>query len=257
MNRLFFIIISFLFILPTSAFAQTLHALIFVNEQENGREIDRMADMKNMYSFFGNVASAIDYTYKPRTFSDINFTAKKVKESISQLSVNSGDVVVFYYSGHGYNDVTNIWPTLNLKDQDFREIEILKLLKEAAGNAKLILCIADCCNKQYTSHYDFTSSYDSFEDVNKNPIKQLFTGFKGKKTIIMSASKQGQYSWSDTRYGAMFGISLRKAITELTNHNSATWDIVMLRAKEYTLRYSDGKQTPQYNVTQSGDPFEE
>ena len=256
MNRILKTLICVLCFCHLSVGAQTLHALLFINEKESGREFDRSEDMRNMNTFLRNVSTTIGYSYNPQKFSDKKFTSSDIKQSISNLDVESGDIVVFYYSGHGYNDESDIWPSLSLNDNNYRQIDILKLLKEVSSEAKLVLCIADCCNKQYRGSYDITSSYDSFDSQSNNPIKKLFTGFNGKKTIIMSASKQGQYSYSDTRYGAFFGISLRKSITELNSERLATWDQVMQKASSYTSRYTDGKQIPQYNVTQSGDPFE-
>ena len=153
-----------------------------------------------------------------------------------------------------YNDKSDIWPSLSLNDGSYREIDILKLLRTKASDAKLILCIADCCNKQANSSHSFTSSYDSMED--SNAIRQLFLGFKGKKVIIISASKQGQLSWSHKLYGAYFGNCFRQAIAEV-NDSNVSWDNILRNAVNLTYRCTDGKQTPQFNITQSGDPFEE
>ena len=253
MRSLFFLMFILAFNISNICYSQKLHALMFVNEQEQGREVDRKADMSNMYKFWGDIANRIGYEYIPQKCSPSTFTASNVNAKIQGLSVGHNDIVVFYYSGHGYNDESDIWPTLNLKDKNYRQIEIMKKLKQVAYNAKLILCIADCCNKQHTSSYDFTSAYDAMED--NNSLVKLFRGFKGKKSIMMSASKQGQYSWSDLRYGAMYGNALRQVIYRLNSANP-TWDVVLNDVANLTYRYSDGKQIPQFNITQSGDPFE-
>lgn len=252
MKRIYIILLLSCLYLPS--YSQTLQSLFFVNEKEQGREIDRRADMNNMYSFFKEISNLIGYEYRATKFSDVNFTSKKVKESINELKVTVNDIVVFYYSGHGYNDESDIWPSLSLNDCSYREIDILKLLRTKASDAKLILCIADCCNKQANSSYEFTSSYDSMED--SNPIRKLFLGFKGKKVITISASKQGQFSWSHNQYGAYFGNCFRQAIAGVNNSN-ASWDNILQNAVNLTYRYTNGKQTPQFNITQSGDPFEE
>lgn len=234
-------------------YSQTLHVLLFVNEQEQGREIDRRADMRNMYKFWGDIAGNIGYEYSPVKCTPSTFTAFNIDKEIRELSIEKSDIVVFYYSGHGYNDESDIWPSLNLLDRNYRQIDIMKKIKEVSLNAKLILCIADCCNKQLTSSYDFTASYDALED--NNALTELFKGFKGKKSIIMSASKQGQYSWSHKQYGAYYGNCFRQVLSRLSISNP-TWDIVLNEISDLTLKYTERKQKPQFNITQSGDPFE-
>ena len=105
------------FVLSLSVQAQTLHALLFVNEKEVGRETDRKADMDNMKAFFRDIAAQLGYNYNLRDNSDTQFTAAEVDREIASLSVQKNDVVVFYYSGHGYNQGTDQWPTLNFKDK--------------------------------------------------------------------------------------------------------------------------------------------
>lgn len=248
-------IVAFLFIcLHTFSYSQTLHAVMFVNEKEQGREVDRCADMRNMYRFWGNVAEAIGYTYAPVKCTPATFSAYQVDRAIRGLDVRTNDIVVFYYSGHGYNDESDIWPSLSLSDRNYRQIDIMKRLKNVSSSAKLILCIADCCNKQANSSYDLTVSYDAFDDG--EAMRKLFLGYKGKKSIMLSASKQGQFSWSDLRNGAFYGISFRKVLSSLSV-SEATWDIALDKVSRQTYRYTDGQQMPQFNITQSGDPFEE
>lgn len=244
------LILSVLTLRPAALGAQTLHALLFVNEKEEGRETDRTEDMRKMLNFWQDIAGVIGYDYEYSCNSDSYFTAGRVRSVISSLDVGRGDIVVFYYSGHGYNDGTNVWPMLNLKDEDLPEIEVLKLLKKVNAPAKLTLCMADCCNKVYSG-----GSVNVAYGMDEPAVRKLFTGFNGKKTIIASSSKQGQYSWSNSVYGAYFGISFRQAVGDI-GYGGAEWDTVMENARLLTLEYTEGRQEPQYSVTQTSDPFE-
>lgn len=235
---------------PGTLRAQTLHALLFVNEKEKGRETDRTENMRSMINFWQEIAGAIGYDYECSRNSDTDFTAARVKHAISALRVGRDDIVVFYYSGHGYNDNTNVWPTLSLNDENFRAIDVLKLLKRVNTPAKLTLCIADCCNKVYSS-----DNVNVTYATNESAIRKLFTNFNGKKTVMASSSKQGQLSWSNSVYGAYFGIAFRNAVSN-TGYDEAEWDAVMENAKRLTMKYTKGQQEPQYSVTQTSDPFE-
>ena len=128
MLRKYIVLALLVFSIP-SCYSQKLHALFYVNEQEQGREVDRRADMKNMYNFWGDVANNIGYKYSPVKCTPNTFTASNINSKINGLNVERNDIVVFYYSGHGYNDESDIWPTLNLLDKNYRQIDIMKKLK--------------------------------------------------------------------------------------------------------------------------------
>lgn len=253
MKRITFLL--FAVFLTIGASAQTMHTLIFVNKCEQGRQVDRTEDFNNMVNFFGNIARTLNYSNDMRTHACGEFTAAQVDREINSLNVNAGDIVVFYYSGHGYNNDDDKWPHLSLNDKNYWQTDILSKLKSRCGNAKLLLCIADCCNKGIEGN----NVPGAFNPTDNNYVRQLFTGFQGTKIVIMSASKQGQYSWSNLRTGAYFGICLRKAIDEKTSNNNSsapTWDDVMEYAKVLTSKYTNNKQEPQYSIQASFNPFD-
>lgn len=239
--------------------AQTMHTLIFVNTQENGshgdRTVDRSKDFVNMKDFFSAVASAIGYTNNMRAHGlQKDFNSATIDAEINRLNVNRNDIVVFYYSGHGGNLNNDLWPSFELTDKYYWQTDILRKLNGKCSNAKLLLCIADCCNGIRDNN--MRGSFDGCEDI--NGLKYLFTGFPGKYAITISASKKGQYSYSDKRYGAFFGICFREAIAEKTaNNGSPTWEDVLNYAKKLTMRVSNNEQEPQYSIKVKGDPMDD
>lgn len=244
-----------------SATAQTMHTLIFVNESESGRQVDRTADSRNMKTFFTEIAQCLDYRNDLRSHTGAEFTSTVVDREINSLQVGSNDVVVFYYSGHGANLRNDKWPTLAFLDNMYWSSRILAKLNAKCGNAKLLLFITDCCNSYIDNNVSPVHSYNPTDD---NNVAKLFTGFKGKKKVIVTAAKPGQSSISDKRYGAIFGISFRDAIRENTSNDvsNPTWDKVLSDARRLTMslsaRYgSDCQHEPQYSIEQSADPFEE
>ena len=235
--------------------AQTFHAILFADTNDKRIGKSTAIDLNNVSNMLVEAQSSLKgkmefvyYVYPGNYCSPQN-----LRKVLDNIRCQSDDVVFFYYSGHGYNDETNVWPTLTLNDAGIQEIEILKRLKKVNAKAKLTLCIADCCNKPFRSRN--TSSVAYSYETDESAVKKLFTGFKGKKTIIISASKQGKFCWSDQEQGAIFGMSFRQAVRNVA-YEEATWDMVMEKAKAQTMRRAPELQIPQYNVTQSSDPFE-
>lgn len=242
-------------VLSTSTlYGQTLHALLFINEKEPGREIDRSTNMRNMKAFYRDIANNLGYTYNLRANSDNEFKASEVDREINNLNVQKNDIVVFYYGGHGYNQGQDIWPTLSFKDKNYWLSDILRKLNPVTRDAKLVLCIADCCNKG-NSNAPLPSV--SFNTSSAENFKALFTGFSGKKTILISSSKQGQLSFSDLTKGPYFGNCFRASVYNYTDnsHRNPTWEEILENAKEQTLKTSNNRQEPQFQIIHSGDPF--
>lgn len=250
------VFILFCIFLFTMTHAQTMHTIIFVNESEPGRQVDRTEDSKNMQRFFSEIARSLNYTNNMHNHTGSEFTTTYIDREINNLNVRKNDIVVFYYSGHGANLRNDKWPTLDLLDNPYWSSRILAKLNAKCENAKLMLFITDCCNSYINNGRVPTSS---FNPVDNNNVAKLFKGFKGKKKIIMTAAKPGQESISSKLYGAYFGISLRQAIKENISNDvsSPTWDSVMQDARRLTLWYSGNSHEPQWSIEQSADPFDD
>ena len=249
--------------------AQTIHTIVFVNKCESSeRSADRTADYNKMEKFANDVARRIGYVNDLRMHTCSEFTVAKALSEVRNLNVQTNDVVIFYYHGHGANlsyDKYDKWPSMHLSPIEsnndistFLEHSRLRTELEAkCSNAKLVLCIADCCNgfafKQNTA--------TSMETRYKDNIKKLFTGFSGKKFIMISASKAGQLGYSAST-GSVFGDYFREAIEYYSATDNPTWESVLSRAQLQTKNDNargGHDSEPQYEIfttkeqAQSGD----
>ncbi|MDR1120545.1 MAG: caspase family protein [Dysgonamonadaceae bacterium] len=241
--------------------AQTLHTILVANEKETYREKDRAEDVTQMDNLFKDVANCISYQYNSVKKSDEYFSPQEINKEINNLNTGQNDIIVFYYSGHGKHpkEDKSKWPTLefNAGDKDdYPFTEIVKSLDEKAKNAKLILCIADCCNDFYNLKGNHPNSDQELQknkrDIYIKNIQNLFIGFSGKKTIIISAASKGQLSWSSTSgpyYGSFFRGYFQESIYKLaSDNNSPDWYSIMNLAIKQTESNFSKKQTPQYEV---------
>lgn len=243
-------------VLTMSASAQTFHAMIFSNMKESSqRAADRTEEMNNMRSFCQNLATTLGYRQDIRCHSDNEFTSTQFLQDIESMSIGSEDVVMLFYNGHGCNWDDDEWPHMCFKDKQYWQTTAYEKLQEKCGSAKLLLCIACCCNMDSRGRSGYDQEYDYSFDPNK--AWALFTGFRGKRKVITSSSIRGQYSYSWTsgsRMGSIYGISLREAINEILRPSSTivpTWDNVLTLAQRKTLSYTNQKQRPQYKIQDS------
>ncbi len=256
MKRLLFILLLTVGVAHLNG--QTMHSILFTNMEEQGREADRTAELRNMTKFCNDIASAIGYTHDLRVHSGREFTSIMMEREISSLNVKNGDVVIFYYAGHGCNWDDDDWPHMAFLDRQYWETTAFSKLKAACSKAKLTLCIASCCNMDSRGR---TGSY-GYEGgvIDPRKAKELFTGFKGKLSIIASSSIRGQYTYSWTggsRLGSIFSISLRDEVyAAITGKKSTSldWTSIFEATKAQTMFYTrDYKQPqqPQYKIYRS------
>ena len=250
MKKLLSIITLALFLGGLGGFAQaqTLHSIIMVNKEEPNRQVDRTAEMNNMSAFVRNIANLLGYKNNMRCRSGQQFTGAQLDQDIAALNVTQGDVVIFYYSGHGLNYDDDEWPHMALKDCRYHETTVYNKLLQRCAEAKLILCISACCNMDSEGLNRQKKSY-----ANPDPTltKRLFRDFEGHRAYVASSSIRGQYSYSwagGPTPGAIYGIALREAIQEaMSGAITAEWDYVFEAAKQKTLQKTEQKQMPQFS----------
>lgn len=233
-------------LVPIGMEAQTMHTIIMVNKEERNREVDRTADFNNMSAFFSQIAQTLGYRNNMKRYTGATFKATNAIQAVESLNVSAGDIVVFYYSGHGANWDDDEWPHMAFLDRQYSETAIYNKLREKNSNAKLIICISDCCNMDSEGARREKKSYAGFDP---QLTKKLFTDFEGHRSFEISASIRGQYSYSDTRYGALFGIALREAMKmAMEGKIQPNMVYVLEKAKAITLELTNQAQMPQYKM---------
>lgn len=252
--RIKILTITFVLFITSMIDAQTMHSILFTNMEEQGREADRTAELRQMTSFCTSIAEALDFHHNLRKHSGSEFTSTMLEKEIASLNVQDGDIVLFYYAGHGCNWDDDDWPHMALLDRQYWESTAFTKLKRVSGKAKLLLCISSCCNMDSEGRKRERQQYSSLD---KRKTKQLFLGFEGKKAIIASSSIRGQYtySWSSgPMLGSIYTISLRKTINDALSGASnidLTWENIFEATKKQTLAYTNGKQLPQYKIEEN------
>ena len=236
--------------------AQTMHSILFTNMEEQGRESDRTAELQQMTDFCSIIASSLGYRHNLHRHSGSEFTSVMLEKEIASLNVNDGDIVLFYYSGHGCNWDDDDWPHMALLDKQYWETTAYNKLKVVCKRAKLTLCISSCCNMDSEGRRK-ERGYGKYSSIDSDKVRKLFTGFSGRLSIIASSSIRGQYtySWSSgNMLGSIYTISLRKTITEAVSgvtNTELTWESILKATEKQTLAYTDGRQLPQFRIEEN------
>ena len=180
-----------------------------------------------------------------------NFTRSKLNTGISSLSTSPDDVILFYYTGHGFNNGSNDYPTLTLgrdgEELEVRKKELLDVYNTLRSkNHRLLVVMAEACNKQVSG--TGISDNSPFED-DGSKFKALFSC---SGDYMISSSKKGQASYSQAGSMGVFSRSFADAMDEIVSDKStttATWpNLFRLISKKTVQRAAQLKitQNPQW-----------
>ena len=208
---------------------QTIHLMIVSDTEDPSIGQSCLVDQNSVYNQFLSISNEINYKLDTVLVNSKLFNYNNVKNALDKIKPDPSDILVFYYSGHGYNfdesKRCSEWPIMHLKTKDaFLGLdEVHEIMKKK--NARLTLTLGDLCNEIIDKRVLLPRGL-IVEDIlpsNKKEIyTNLFTQFKGD--ILISTSKRGQYSYSDAKNGGFYSFCFVEALNDAANYNSSiTW----------------------------------
>ncbi len=229
-----------------------LQGLIAVDTLSNLRQTAGK-DADNMKETLEFVAIALGLKPNLYMLKDKELTAKNLKTWTDTLKRKSDDIVVFYFSGHGFRtaDSKDQWPYLYLSsDRNAVEgtwfIETIKKIQP-----RLALLIYDCCNNDPYNIPKFSFPSRQFL-MRKAPdysgLQRLFAQTKG--LIIASASIPGKSSYGGDK-GGLFTLAFINRLWNESGNKDINWEKLMKSTKELcsSVPTPTGPQVPQYKLT--------
>ncbi len=168
--------------------------LVFVADTEDpniGSSVGQ--DMNDITNLFKKATRELGMKYEEHKLYSNSFDKASIVNEVNSMSVAKNDVVIFYYSGHGYNQAT--FPEMSLDGVDYGLQEMHNLMKQKG--ARLTLTIGDLCN----SIPQTRSGTKSNEEIpfksgflfDSDKLKKLFIYSKGN--LISTSSEKGQWSY--------------------------------------------------------------
>ena len=177
-----------------------------------------------------------------------NFTRSKLNATIASLSTSSNDVILFYYTGHGFNNGSNDYPTLTLgrdgEELDLRKKELLDVYNTLRNKShRLLVVMAEACNKQASG--TGISDNSPFED-DGSKFRALLSS---SGDYMICSSKKGQASYSQAGSMGVFSRSFADAMDEIASDRStttATWPNLFRLISQKTVQ-----RAAQLKITQN------
>ena len=251
-----YVFLLFLTLLVTSLYAEesaTLHAIVVLDQDALNIQKVVAANQVKIHTFLEDIIQYTELHLNQRYFLAEKGTCVDIYDYLQALTIKPDDIVLFYFSGHGFRTLSkqNPWPNLYLT-ADHRGLdyeEILTILNEK--NPRFFLALADCCNNLISEQFA-PSLYSAFALMRvppqtnlKDKYQKLFLTFKGK--IAICSAFEGEFSWGTIK-GGLFTLSLLETLNDPYDQDH-DWEKLLEKASDKVIQH----QTPFYQIALTPD----
>ncbi|NOT52084.1 MAG: caspase family protein [Chitinophagaceae bacterium] len=252
---------------PAATLPVKMHFIIVANTNDPRIGYSVQKDVTNLSSQMKDVATFLKIPLNYVEVSGAKFNKKNVEAAVTALKPGVNDIVIFYYSGHGYSfeeDKNQAYPQFDLRESRFEDItvatlnasQIMDMVK--AKKARLNIVLSDCCNSNLgllkPEGKNFALTAKSLLSWDANYCNNLF--LKSSGSIIATAAKKGQFAYGNTDVGGYFTsnfvTALEKYLSKFTT-TQPTWDQIITETQTTTVSLSMANVC-QANTTCRQDP---
>lgn len=228
-----------------------LHLLVVADTLDKEIGASCSKDMQRTVDSFTELAEFLGIKIITQAICGINFNKKNVQDAVAKLKPSPNDIVVFYYSGHGFRKTgeNRRFPHIKLKtDHKNRQDVLLNsvniediFLSIKKKGARFNLVLSDCCNDDILSSNSIGGvpglTRGSGLLWSENNCKTLFLN-KNPMSILATAADYGQRASSNNNFGGFFSHYFKASMEEYFSlfKRNVTWDQVLQDAKTQTIK---------------------
>ena len=243
----------------------TLHLILVTNTLDPSLGAGFAANHRKLKALFKDAAMSARVRFNAVEISGDQFNSAQVKGAINNLKAGPNDIVIFYYSGHGFRHPGNKtdFPQMDLREGAFQvpdetntlnlDFDIFQPLK--LKNQRLLVVIGDCCNK--SSGYDTPYISDPVffapgGNVMSAPKVARLLASRG--SMLIASSSPDEWSFYDGGHGGYFCTSFieyfMNRVSFANTDPAISWrDIIdnarnAAKRRSETDKYAEATQTP-------------
>jgi Caspase domain len=233
-----------------------------------------LIDARKIVNYFTEIA--INVLGLPKTNLKIdsvygqNYSRENVELAINKIQPTKNDLVIFYYSGHGFHNnkmPDKIFPFFDLRDpikpKFYKDLETKTLNVEdiyktiVNKGARFNLVLSDCCNDTVAAPkrkwYDVTKK-KGLSKANFANVKALFMS-KQQVNLLMTAATKDEQAVVTPSFNSYFTYFFLQSLTTYLGPEKGfpTWPQVLAATQSQTIKQVSGlpckenncpKQTP-------------
>ncbi|MEJ7611871.1 MAG: caspase family protein [Ferruginibacter sp.] len=238
-----------------------LHLIIVANTEDETIGNTCVLDKDRTYKTFKDLSEFLGIGFNSNVIFGNTYSKQNVQAAVQALAPAPKDIVVFYYSGHGFADQNSnkVFPNMALSNKSFEDavansmnIEDVYMTIKRKG-ARLNLVFSDCCNNapddRASLSCDIPQTRSSGLGWSLENCKNLFMNDK-PMSILMTAAQKGEQSTGNASYGGFFTNQFRSnLITHFGPfHQYPTWDVILGQSKKNTTEQAENSRCSESNT---------
>lgn len=239
-----------------------LHLILVANTEDEIIGSTCTLDKDRTLKTFKDLSEFLGIGFSSSVIFGNNYNKQNVQNAVSSLNPQMNDIVIFYYSGHGYKDENNArqFPNMILTNKSFENVEANSVNVEDVYNnirnkgARFNLVFSDCCNNGTNDRASITcdvpKTRNSTIGWSLENCKSLFMNSK-PMSILMTAAQKGEMSVGNLTFGGFFTNQLRSNLTTYFGpfHQFPSWNNILEESKKTTTDQAENSQ-----CSTSGEP---
>lgn len=241
--------------------AAKLHLLLVANTNDPTIGSTCIIDKDATLKTFGEIAEYMKIPFESTVIYGKNYSKQNVDNAVNALNPGNNDIVIFYYSGHGFSDMKDgyTFPYMDLRTKDFEPIgganainvqDLYRTIK--SKGARLNLVLSDCCNSDPSLTNNISSGMASLRSSSlgwsMQKCQELFLN-KQPTSILMTAAAKGEVSAGNNAFGGFFTFNFRETLQKNLGlfGQFATWEQLLKTAKTQTITKANNTTCPNIN----------
>ena len=259
----FILILMLLYVGIDSVYAQRFIVIYAIDVEDIHIGGSCLTDYSKMDTTFQEIATNLHFSYEAKTLMRQDLNMRTLESTINSLQVDANDVLVFYYSGHGFAELAqqSPYPALYLHGEETTTLDAIhKRLKQK--KARLLLSFADCCNNIIVKFKGLPAVKPLIErsiSVENDILRKLFKETRG--AIILSSSRRNEKASGYPSSGGFYTCMWRTALVYAKSHNShISWQTFLEDAENRLQNYLTNveklqtSQHSQWEITSGDEP---
>ena len=207
-------------------------------------------DLERAEKLYTKLADEIGIKVNVIKIFDQAYNKKNVEAAVKNLKSAAGDIVVFYYSGHGFRipKLNRPYPFMDLrsdvKTQDYKQhtmnIEDVFLTLKAKPN-RFTLVVSDCCNNdpEATNTVAPTPPEPRASDLkwNYENLRTLFLNPQ-KSSLLITAADKNQLATTNPKLGGFLSYYFKQSLENIlasSNPREVSWYKICEETKAKTI----------------------
>lgn len=237
-----------------------LHFISVTNTEDDEIGATCAIDKKSTNKIFSSIATVLQIPFDAKEITGKDFNKKNVLDAISSINPGDNDIIVFYYSGHGFSKKNDpyLFPYLDLRvntltqavaEEELNIEQIYAMIKAKKGRLKLVL--SDCCNWGETMKNVISPNVASTRSsgLNLSPAN-CQTLFLSPEPVsyLMTACSKGEVSAGTLAQGGFFTSQFKGSLEKYMGigfTDKFSWSDIVTGTQALTKNIAEGVSCPQ------------